>query len=82
MKLRGRRKRLVRGSRLPKAECHRERFSAGGSFFSVAPADYAYCRDWLWNADRILIYDDPDHAGWYLAYNVRLGTYIHVQFPG
>jgi hypothetical protein len=52
--------------------------------FTVSPYEVGlgWCDGWLWDRDSVVMYEDPAHVGFYLAYNVRLGRYLHVEYMG
>ena len=52
------------------------------SSWIVANYDAPRCRDWDWGRDKVYVYDDDHHPGWYLLFNARLGRYVHVEFSG
>lgn len=61
---------------------NRERFWFNNFYWDISPFDYNIVANWNWTGDQIVIYQDPDHVGWYLGYNPRFGTYAHVEYLG
>jgi len=55
----------------------------GGFFFDIAAWDWPLCADWCWDCgDDFVVYEDPDHPGWYLLYNIDTGVYVHCMYMG
>ena len=56
----------------------------GGFFFEICAWDWPLAMDWCWNCggDDFVVYDDLDHPGWYLLYNLHTGAYVHVLYMG
>ncbi|HUI73818.1 MAG TPA: hypothetical protein VLX32_02680 [Candidatus Acidoferrum sp.] len=62
---------------------HHRFWLTGGYYFEVAPWEWSLCSDWCWTCPNdFVIYDDADHVGWYLLYNMQTGVFVHVQFMG
>ena len=55
---------------------------ADRSTWIVAPYDLELCRDWRWDRDKVVVYDDDVHSGWYVLFNTRLGRNVHVEYFG
>jgi hypothetical protein len=62
---------------------HHRFWFPGGFGFEVASWDWGLCADWCWDCgDDFTVYEDTDHVGWYLLYNVHTGHYVHVMYVG
>jgi hypothetical protein len=55
-----------------------------GYWFEVPAWDWPLAADWCWSCGGadFVIYEDPDHPGWYLLYNLHTGAFVHALFMG
>jgi hypothetical protein len=53
-----------------------------GGMFQIAASDWAATSPWCWTCDQFVVYADPDHPGWYMLYDTRMGEYVHAEFLG
>jgi len=67
-----------------RVDVHAHRFwLPGGFFFEIAAWDWAEAASWCWNCGSdFVVYEDPDHPGWYLVYDTQTGVYVHAQYLG
>lgn len=62
---------------------HHRFWFPGGFYFQIADWDWPLVADWCWDCgDDFVVYEDPDHSGWYLLYDMQTGVYVHVEFLG
>lgn len=55
----------------------------GGSYFEIAAWDWPVAADWCWTCPgNFVVYEDSDHLGWYLLYNIHTGLYVHSLYMG
>ena len=57
---------------------------SNGFSFQIASWDWDVAAGWFWDCDSddFVVYEDPDHDGWYMLYNVHTGQYVHVMYMG